>query len=218
MNDYVLIIGKTVTLYFILLLVFRLMGKREIGELSIVDLAIFVLIAEVAALALADIHNPFIKDILPVGILFVIQYVNSLLLLKNKRLRDFIEGDPSMIIRDGWIVEIEMKKQRYNLDDLLQQLREQGVGSIQDVSYAFLEQSGKLSIYKKDEPPLIMPLVLDGYVDKRHLRLINKDQEWLEHELMVLGYTNMKDIFYCSYENEKLFVQLRTRKNSTNIF
>ncbi|MEG0472980.1 MAG: DUF421 domain-containing protein [Solibacillus sp.] len=213
MNDYVLIIGKTVTLYFIMLLVFRLMGKREIGELSIVDFAIFVLIAEVAALALADIHNPFIKDILPVLILFVIQYVNSWLLLKNKRLRDFIEGDPSMIIRDGWIVEIEMKKQRYNLDDLLQQLREQGVGSVQEVAYAFLEQSGKLSIYKKDEPPLIMPLVLDGYVDKRHLRLINKDQDWLEHELMVLGYTNMKDIFYCSYENEKLFVQLRARKN-----
>lgn len=213
MNDYVLIIVKTVTLYFIMLLVFRLMGKREIGELSIVDFAIFVLIAEVAALALADIHNPFIKDILPIGILFVIQYVNSLFLLKNKRLRDFIEGDPSMVIRDGWIVEVEMKKQRYNLDDLLQQLREQGVGSVQDVAYAFLEQSGKLSIYKKDDPPLIMPLVMDGYIDKRHLRLINKDEEWLVHELMVLGYTNLREIFYCSYENEKLFVQLRARKN-----
>lgn len=213
MNDYVLIIVKTVSLYFIMLLVFRLMGKREIGELSIVDFAIFVLIAEVAALALADIHNPFIKDILPVGVLFVIQYVNSLFLLKNKRLRDFIEGDPAMIIRDGWIMEGEMKKQRYNLDDLLQQLREQGIGSVQDVSYAFLEQSGKLSIYKKDSPPLIIPLVLDGFIDKRHLRLINKDQEWLEHELMTLGYTNMKEIFYCSYEKGKLFVQLRARKN-----
>lgn len=215
MNDYLLIIMRTVLLYIILLVVFRLMGKREVGELSIVDLAIFVLMAEVAALALDDVHNHLGKAILPIGILFFIQYVNSWFILKNKHLRDFIEGDPSLIIRDGWLCEKEMKKQRYNLDDLLQQLREQGVGSVQDVSYAFLEQSGKLSIYLKEQGPLILPLVLDGYVDARHLKIINKDRQWLEHELMLQGYTNIREIFYCSYENGKWFVQLRARKDGT---
>ncbi|MBD8037279.1 MULTISPECIES: DUF421 domain-containing protein [Solibacillus] len=213
MNDYMIIIIRTVLLYIILLVVFRLMGKREVGELSIVDLAIFVLMAEVAALALDDIHREFSKAILPIILLFLIQYLNSWSILKNKRLRDFIEGDPTMVIRDGWICESEMKKQRYNLDDLLQQLREQGVCSVQDVAYAFLEQSGKLSVYKKDQGGFILPLILDGYVDKRHLKIMGKDEEWLVHELLVNGYPNIRDIFYCTYENEKWFVQLRARKN-----
>lgn len=215
MNDYLLILMRTILLYIVLLVVFRLMGKREVGELSIVDLAIFVLMAEVAALALDDLHNDIRKALLPIGILFFIQYVNSWFILKNKRLRDFIEGDPSLIIRDGWLCEPEMRKQRYNLDDLLQQLREQGVGSVQDVAYAFLEQSGKLSVYLKKEEQLILPLVLDGYVDQRHLKIIHKDVKWLEHELMLQGYPNIRDIFYCSYDNGKWFVQLRARKNST---
>ncbi|MGN7476756.1 DUF421 domain-containing protein [Solibacillus silvestris] len=213
MNDYTIIIFRTIILYIILLIVFRLMGKREVGELSIVDLAIFVLMAEVAAIALDDIHRSFFKAILPICLLFLIQYLNSWFILKNKKLRDFIEGDPSMVIRDGWICEVEMKKQRYNLDDLLQQLREQGICSVQEVAYAFLEQSGKLSIYKKEQGSLILPLILDGYVDKRHLRIIGKDEEWLVHELLVNGYPNVRDIFYCSYEDEKWFVQLRARKN-----
>lgn len=76
MNDYLLISGRTIFLYIILLVVFRLMGKREVGELSIVDLAIFVLMAEVAALALDDLNHDLVKDILPIGVLFLIQYVN----------------------------------------------------------------------------------------------------------------------------------------------
>lgn len=213
MNDYTIIIFRTILLYLILLIVFRLMGKREVGELSIVDLAIFVLMAEVAAFALDDIERHFTKAVLPIVLLFIIQYINSWIILKNKRLRDFIEGDPTMVIRDGWICEIEMKKQRYNLDDLLQQLREQGVSSVQDVAYAFLEQSGKLSIYKKDQDGFILPLILDGFVDKRHLRIIGKDEDWLVHELLVNGYPNIRDIFYCTYDNGKWFVQLRARKN-----
>lgn len=213
MNDYTIIIFRTILLYIILLIVFRLMGKREVGELSIVDLAIFVLMAEVAAFALDDIERHFTKAVLPIVLLFIIQYINSWIILKNKRLRDFIEGDPTMVIRDGWICEIEMKKQRYNLDDLLQQLREQGVSSVQDVAYAFLEQSGKLSIYKKDQDGFILPLILDGYVDKRHLKIIGKDEDWLVHELLVNGYPNIRDIFYCTYDNGKWFVQLRARKN-----
>ena len=213
MGDYTLIIMRTILLYIILLIVFRLMGKREVGELSIVDLAIFVLMAEVAALALDDVHNHFGKAVLPIGVLFLIQYLNSLFILKNKRLRDFIEGDPTLVIRDGWICEQEMRKQRYNLDDLLQQLREQGVSSVQEVAYAFLEQSGKLSIFLKENGPLILPLVLDGFVDKRHLRIINKDENWLQHELMLNGYLDIKEIFYCSYEDGKWFVQLRARKD-----
>ncbi|MEK4230122.1 DUF421 domain-containing protein [Solibacillus sp. FSL H8-0538] len=213
MNDYMLIISRTVFVYIIVLLVFRLMGKREVGELSILDLAVFVLMAEVAAFALDDVHKNFWKDILPILILFGIQYINSVLLLRIKKLRDIIDGDPSMIVENGLILEHEMRKQRYNLDDLFQQLREQGVSSVQSVACAFLEQSGKLSVYLKDDSPYVLPLILDGYVDARHLKLLRRDQEWLEQELHAIGYYDVAQIFYCSYENGQLHVQLKARKN-----
>ena len=165
MNDYYLIIGRTVLLYIIVLIGFRLMGKREVGELSIVDLAVFVLIAEVAAFALEDVHKSLWKSILPIILLFVIQMINSVTILKNKRLRDLIEGDPTMIVENGHILEHEMKKQRYNLDDLFQQLREQGIGSVQSIAYAFLEQSGKLSVYLKEDDPFIFPLIVDMLIN-----------------------------------------------------
>lgn len=215
MSDVLLIIIRTIILYIVVVVVFRLMGKREVGELSILDVVIFVLIAEVAALAIENVHSPFFESILPILILFLIQYLNSLIILKNKRLRDIIEGDPAIIVENGSIIETEMRKQRYNLDDLLQQLREAGVDSVTSVAYAFLEQSGKLSIYLKGEKPFSLPLVLDGYIDKRHLRLIGKDVTWLEQELFVAGYTNIAQIFYCCYEEGKLHVQLKARKNRT---
>lgn len=213
MEEYMLLALRTILLYILLLVVFRLMGKREVGELSIIDLAIFVLMAEVAALALDGVEMPFLKAILPIVVLFTIQIVNSFLILKNKKLRDFIEGGPTMIVKDGWILENEMKKQRYNLDDLLQQLREQGVGSVREVAYAFLEPSGKLSVFKKDDLQMVFPIVLDGDIDEQNLKLVQKDRAWLEQELIRIGYPDVRKIFYCSYENGQLVVQLSSRKN-----
>ena len=188
------------------------MGKREVGELSLLDFAVYVLIAEVASLAIDNLEQPIILAILPIVLLFIIQYLNALFILKNKKVRDAIDGDPTIIIRDGVIVEAEMRKQRYNLDDLFQQLREQGISSIQNVAYAFLEQSGKLSVFEKESEPFILPLVVDGYVDEKHLMFIGKERKWLEDMLRNEGIYNTDDVFYCCYENEKLHYQLKSRK------
>lgn len=213
MEEYLIIFSRTIFLYLLVLLVFRLMGKRELGELSILDVAVYLLIAEVAAIALDNYEQSFFKSILPILILFAIQYLNAIFILKNKRVRDVIDGDPSIIVRDGVILEHEMRKQRYNLDDLFQQLREQGVGSIQNIAFAFLEQSGKLSIYLKEDPKFILPLIVDGYLDTKHLRLINKTEQWLEDELRQQGIYSAKQVFYCCYEEGKVHVQLKARKN-----
>lgn len=213
MDEYLIIFSRTIFLYLLVLLVFRLMGKRELGELSILDVAVYLLIAEVAAIALDNYEQSFFKSILPILILFAIQYLNAIFILKNKRVRDVIDGDPSIIVRDGVILEHEMRKQRYNLDDLFQQLREQGVGSIQNIAFAFLEQSGKLSVYLKEDPKFILPLIVDGYLDTKHLRLINKTEQWLEDELRQQGIYSAKQVFYCCYEEGKVHVQLKARKN-----
>lgn len=207
--DYFLIAGRTILVYIIVLLVFRFMGKREVGELSLLDLVVYVLIAEVAALALDDLKRPFTLAIVPIGLLFLIQYMNALFILKNKPLRDAVDGDPTMVIRNGFILEEEMRKQHYNLDDLFQQLREQGISSVQSIQYAFLEQSGKLSVFQKDRP-FILPLIVDGYIDKKHLKLIQKDTDWLIEQLTAQRIYDVKQVFYACYENEKLFVQCKS--------
>ena len=212
MEDFLIIGFRTILLYFMVLFVFRLMGKREVGELSILDFAVYVLIAEVASLAIDNLEQPLMIGIVPIVLLFIIQYLNALFILKNKKMRDTIEGDPTIIIRDGVIVEAEMRKQRYNLDDLFQQLRENQIGSIQSVDYAFLEPSGKLSIFLKDQEPFVLPLIIDGYIDKKHLKLIGKSETWLENELRAQRIYNVKDVFYACYENDQLYVQLKLRK------
>lgn len=212
MDDFLIISLRTILLYFVVLFVFRLMGKREVGELSLLDFAVYVLIAEVASLAIDNLDQPLMLHIVPIILLFIIQYLNALFILKNKKMRDAIDGDPTIIIRDGVIVEAEMRKQRYNLDDLFQQLREQGISSIQNVAYAFLEQSGKLSVFEKGKEPFILPLVVDGYVDEKHLMFIGKERKWLEDMLRNEGIYTTDDVFYCCYENGKLHYQLKSRK------
>lgn len=212
MEPYLILILRTMIVYVLVLVIFRLMGKREVGELSLLDIAVYVLIAEVASLAIEDLNRPFFIAILPIIILYIIQYLNALFILKNKKVRDVVDGDPSIIIRNGIIMENVMRKQRYNLDDLFQQLRENQIGSIQSVDYAFLEPSGKLSIFLKDQEPFVLPLIIDGYIDKKHLKLIGKSETWLENELRAQRIYNVKDVFYACYENDQLYVQLKLRK------
>lgn len=186
------------------------MGKREVGELSVMDLVIFVLIADVASFAVDEPKRNLFESILPMIILLIIQVTISFISLKSKKIRDKIDGDPTTIIRDGVLFEDEMKKQRYNLDDLFQQLREQKIGSIQKVAYAFLEPSGNLSIFMKDSLPPILPLIVDGEVQKRHLQLIEKDEQWLLEELEKLGCSETNQIFYCCFEDGEVHVQLKS--------
>ncbi|MEG0450740.1 MAG: DUF421 domain-containing protein [Lysinibacillus sp.] len=208
MDDYLIILFRTCFLYLLILVVFRLMGKREVGELSIMDLAVFVLIAEVAAFAL-ELENELFKSIMPILILLVIQILSAFISMKSKKIRDIIDGDPTLIVRDGVILESEMRKQRYNLDDLFQQLRENGVASVADVSFAYLEASGKLSVYKRDEKSFVYPLIVDGDIQERHLELIHKDVDWLFEELAKQKMDDHTIIFYCALEENGLHVQLK---------
>lgn len=209
MMDLLIISFRTVLFYFLILFVMRVMGKREVGELGIIDIVVFIIIAEVAAFALDSPDEKLIESIVPILILVAIQLISSYVSLKSKTFRDLVDGDPSTIIRDGEIMEDEMYKQRYNLDDLFQQLREQKVGSIRDVTYAFLEPSGNLSVFTKEDRQPALSLISDGVIQHRHLSLIGKTEEWLIQQLKKQGIQDVTQIFYCSYECEELKYQLK---------
>ncbi|UPW82148.1 DUF421 domain-containing protein [Lysinibacillus sp. Ag94] len=209
MEEYFTIIFRTCFLYVFILVIFRLMGKREVGELSVIDLVVSILMAEVAAFALDDFESPLFKVILPIIILFFIQIITAYISLKNKRFRDLVDGDPVLLIRDGVILESEMRKQRYNLDDLCQQLRENGNASVTDIAYAYLEPSGNLSVYQKDEKAFVYPLIIDGDIQDRHLKVLHKDTDWLMAELAKNNITDSNTVFFCVWEEDRLHIQLK---------
>ncbi|MCM3632419.1 DUF421 domain-containing protein [Paenibacillus camelliae] len=147
--DWIGLSWRTLLMYVIVFIVLRLMGKREIGKLSVFDLVISVMIAELAVIEIEDPDSQLTHGLIPIAILLVVQFVTAFMSLKSRKLRLFLDGKPSVIMAQGQIYKDELKKQRYNLDDLMTQLREQGIASIDDVEFAILETSGKLSVIPK---------------------------------------------------------------------
>jgi uncharacterized membrane protein YcaP (DUF421 family) len=128
-------------------------------------------------------------------------------------MRNFIDGKPSIIIENGKINEHEMKRQRYNFNDLLVQLRDKNIKNVADVEFAILESSGRLSVFEKDQQSgekgnLNLPFIIDGIIQEEHLLHEHKTTEWLKTELAKLGYSNLDKISYCSYDNGKFFIDL----------
>lgn len=201
---YIALALKTAILYFFIVLAYRIMGKKEVGELSIIDLIVTILIAELAAICIEKKETSIMVSIVPITILVIIQVSISFISLKSESIRNFIDGKPSIIIKDGVVNFSTMTKLRYSLDDLLSQLREKGVKNIEEVDYAILENSGNLSIFKntKDYP---LPLILDGRVDYGVLEEIGKNEKWLD-DLVKENNIKIEDIFYAFYTKNKTYV------------
>ncbi|SEO35072.1 Uncharacterized membrane protein YcaP, DUF421 family [Amphibacillus marinus] len=211
-----LIILRTFMTYGFIVVFFRLMGKREIGELSLLDIVIFMMMAEIAVFAIEDPKAPLWEGVVPMLLLVLIQRASAFFSLKSKRFRDWFEGKPSLIIANGQIDENEMKKQRYNFDDLTQQLHEKGVKGVQDVEFAILEPSGKLSVFEKENPVstgFVYLLITDGEVQKDALTLLNKSEQWLKAELAKRGFFELSQISYCTIDSaEKWFIDIKNER------
>ncbi len=200
------------------------MGKREIGQLSVLDFVVSIMIAELAVISIENIRVPMMHTIVPIIVLSIIQITLAFVSLKSESLRKMIDGKPSILINKGKIDEEEMRKQRYNFDDLMVQLRQSKIRNVADVEFAILEPSGKLSVIEKTEREkqypnyaekvhLPLPLVLDGKVQEDHLERIGKTPLWLRQELRKLGYKDLKKISYCSLkDNQTFFVDLKDEK------
>jgi len=146
-------IFRTVLMYFVIYLTLRIMGKREIGKLSIFDLVISIMIAEIGVFVLEDLRRPVFDGIVPMVTLVIIQLVIAIVSLKSRKVRLWFEGEPSILVAKGKLNREEMRKQRYNLDDLLLQLRGKNIQNIADVEFAILENSGQLTVIPKSPSP-----------------------------------------------------------------
>ena len=205
---YFVVLGKTLFFYFLIMVIYRIMGKREVGELSIMDLIVSIFIAELAAISIDNYKQNMFLSVVPIIALVIIQLVISRISLKSSTVRSILDGDPSVIIERGKVNFKEMLQQRYNLDDLLVQLRSRGIKSIEEVDYAILETSGKLSVFrKKDDKDRTYPLpvIIDGKIQKDALYQIGKDPVWLANVLRREDY-QLEDVFYGFYQKNRLFL------------
>nr|WP_232324903.1 DUF421 domain-containing protein [Halobacillus mangrovi] len=199
------IIFRTFITYFVILIVFRLMGKREIGELSVMDLVVFIMLAEIAVFLIEKPESPLWQAIVPMTILLIIQLGSAWISLKNQRFRNWFDGKPTVIIKHGKIDEYEMKRQRYNFNDLLLQLREHGIQQVDDVAYAILEPSGKLSVFEKNDDggsDYAVVLIADGKVQYSGLKTIRKNKNWLLNEVRKQGFSSVEEISLCTINDE----------------
>ena len=201
---YFTLIFKTIFMYFFIIFVYRIMGKKEVGQLSIVDLIVSILIAELIALSIGTNDKNILISVIPILVLVGVQMLISYITLKNDKIRNIIDGRPTIIIKNGKLNFTEMSKLRYSLDDLLTQLRLQGVKSIDKVKYAVLENNGNLSIFN-DNSDYPLPLILDGVIDYSVLKEINKDYKWLIN-ILKSKKLDLEDVFYAFYTNGKTFI------------
>ena len=185
---------RTIFLYIIVLIVMRFMGKREIGQLQPFELAISIMIADLATIPMAETGIPITNGIIPILGLLVMHLIISLINLKSIRAREIICGKPSILIYRGKIQEKTLKKERFTINELEERLRGENIFNIGDVEYAILETSGQVTVIQKPNKRTTIPedfgidpeyegisydLVVDGKIMKENLKKLDKDYNWL---------------------------------------
>lgn len=200
---------RTIFFYFFLLVALRIMGKRELGPLGPLDLVVTIIMAEVAAIPIEAPERPLMLGVIPIATIVFLEIVLSYLCLKSKKVRDLISGRPSVVVQDGRMVQQEMRRLRYSVADLMEQLRIRGYHNVQDVEMAVLESDGELSVLPKSHKrplssaDLGLPvrqegathtLIIDGQIDYEALRAVNLDVNWLNDRLAERGVNEAKDV------------------------
>ena len=212
---------RSIILYVLVLLVMRLMGKREIGQLQPFELAISIMIADLASIPMTDIGIPIFNGIIPILGLLTMHLIISVINLKSMRAREIICGKPSILIYRGKINEKILKKERFTINELEERLRTDNVFNFGDVEYAILETSGQVTVIQKPEKRNTIPedfnitpeyegipydLVIDGKVMEKNLQQIGKDYNWLKkqaekfkikpEEALIITIDGKNQIFY----------------------
>lgn len=218
---------RTLILYFLVVVALRLMGKRQIGKLQPYELVVLIVLAELATIPMEDIRIPLLSGVVPILVLLVVEVGLSYFTMKSERLRGIVCGTPAILIQNGKIVEQELVRLRYNINDLLEQLRAKNFPNIADVEYAILENSGEISIIPKSQKRPLNPadlniptkyegipmtLIIDGYLFENNLDKINLSKEWLKAELEKFGIQDIKQVLLASLDTEgNLFYQLKAQ-------
>ena len=224
---------RSIILYIIVLIVMRLMGKREIGQLQPFELAISIMIADLASIPMTETGIPITRGIIPILGLLVMHLMISIINIKSIRAREVICGKPRILIYRGRIDEQALKKERFTINELEERLRGNNIVNIGDVEYAILETSGQVTVVQKPnkrtttpEDFNIMPeyeglaydLVVDGKVMSDNLQKIGKDYTWLKKEVAKFKITPEEALLVTLDGKQQIFCQAKNKKEKTKKF
>lgn len=217
-----IILIRTIILYFLVLFVIRVMGKAELSKMDPFEMVVLFMMAELAAIPIESLDIPLLNGAAAILTLLFLEVVLSFLSVKSRRINNLLNGKPSILINKSSINEKEMKNQRITIDDLMQQLRLKNFPSLSDVEYAILEANGDVSVIPKPDKASLTPsdmkiptssgmlpmiLVSDGTVYKENLKLLGRDESYLQRELSRAGIRQISQVFLCfSDENRRLHV------------
>jgi len=209
-------IVRSLTVYFFVLASMRLMGKREIGNISPFDLVVAIMIAELGAIPLQSHDIPLGHGLVPIAILAAVEVLVALACLKFPGIRRLVIGEPTVIIEDGKVMGRNMQKLRYNINDLLSQLRDKDVFNVADVEFALLEPSGRLSVLLKSQRRPVTPedlsiethyegpsypLVADGKIQYQYLKMLDLTVKDLTDMLKAKDIQSVEDVFFASLDS-----------------
>ena len=223
---------RAIVLYIIVLIVMRLMGKREIGQLQPFELAISIMIADLATLPMAETGIPISNGIIPILGLLVMHLVISLLNMKSTKAREIICGKPSILIFRGKIDQKALKKERFTINELEERLRDNNIFNIGDVEYAVLETSGQVTVIPKPNKRPTIPedfniepqyegipydLVVDGKVMYKNLEKLGKNYIWLQRQTEKFGIKPEEALIVTIDGNNQFYCQPIEKENDKNV-
>ena len=222
---------RAIILYIIVLIVMRLMGKREIGQLQPFELAIAIMIADLASIPMTEIGIPISKGIIPILGLLVMHLLISFINLKSIKLRELICGKPAILIYRGKIDEKALKKERFTINELQERLRGNNIMDLGDVEFAILETNGEITVIQKPEKRAVVPedlgitpeyegisydLVIDGKVMNANLKKIGKNYNWLKKQLDKFNMLPEEALVVTIDGKNSIFCQKKGEKNERN--
>ena len=217
---------RAILLYLVVLIVMRFMGKREIGQLQPIELAISIMIADLASIPMTEIGIPLFNGIVPILGLLVMHLIISVINLKSLKAREIMCGKPSILIYRGKINEKELRKERFTINELQERLRGNNVVNLGDVEYAILETSGQVTVILKPEKRNTIPedfnilpeyegipydLVVDGKVMNKNLKIIGKDYNWLKKQVEKFDMTPEEALVVTIDGKGQIFCQKREK-------
>lgn len=221
------VVIKTIIIYVFLLIIMRLMGKRELGQVQTFELVISMIIADIAAVPIYDDRIPVINSLVPVIVLFALHITIAKINLISLNLRKILCGTPQILIDRGKIDEKAIKKENMTVNELQERLREKDVFNLGDVEYAILETSGQISIVLKPEKRnvkvedlnlkseyegIAYDLIIDGVIMHENLRKLGKDVRWLEKEVSKFGIKPKDALVVTINGDDTFFCQAKTKK------
>ncbi len=213
-----------VTLFFVT----KMIGKKQVSQFSLFDYVIGISIGNFAAEMALNLDSDYMHGTIAVIVFGIVAYLVSIITLKNLKLRRFFIGDPTILIEDGKILYKNLKKTKFDINDLLEECRINGYFDIQEIDYALMEANGKISILakpdfqkptnkdlkiNKEKTGLCANIIIDGKIIYESLKIMHKDEKWLKHEIKVKGY-KLNDIILATLDLKENFIVYGKNVNS----